>query len=50
MKNLNYCELENVYGGLYPLTRRILDFFGQVAGEMNNKMHEDTYWWKSFAH
>ena len=47
---LNAQELEEVNGGIYPLTQRILEVLGAIAGEMNNKTHEDPYWWKSFAH
>ncbi|HBX46354.1 class IIb bacteriocin, lactobin A/cerein 7B family [Limibacterium fermenti] len=55
MKNLKFDELtaqqlENISGGLYPITERILNAIGALAAEMNNKMHEDPYWWTAFSH
>jgi len=48
---LNSKELNSYSGGsVSEFTEWFLNQVGKIAGEMKNKMHEDTYWYKSFTH
>ena len=50
MRELTINELQEISGGLYPLTDLILTIIGAAAGNLNNSVHENPHWWGAFAH
>ncbi len=50
VSELNLMEVRSISGGLYPITRAILEVAGAIADEMKYQMKDNKNWWMAFAH